>query len=205
MQKSSRYVIARLIGDRECLACGAEDGPLIEKWSAAITNGHCLICGAAHSMQEAVVPPVAVDAARLARAEARLATARQALETAAEDARTKVEQLDAVQVELDELVRKRAELEKRVRQIAGSLPPSSAALKALEGRVKAQTESTRADFGRTRSKQKKNSRGSLVGSVPLLNKRRTLSASVSDRKISQFLVERAEISLTYSRAYRRER
>jgi hypothetical protein len=131
-EESSRYVITRLIGDQECLACGAEGGPLIDKWSSTVAEGDCLVCGASQHDQEKVVPPVAVDSARLAKAEARLTKARQAWETAASEAQAHSDRFDRIQGEIDELVRRRAEVEGRVRQISGTLPPSPPAVQALE-------------------------------------------------------------------------
>jgi hypothetical protein len=197
-RESSQYVIARLIGDHECLACGAKGGPLIDRWSAAVSDGHCLVCGAAPPEQETVVPLATVDAARLTRAEERLEKARQALDTASADARVNSELFDHVQGEIDELVQKRAELEERVRQIAGTLPPSPPAVQAREERVKTQEatlEQLRKDqaaadyefslvFDRFRA--------SIDEKADLIRER-------FGRKISEFLVERAEISLTYTR------
>lgn len=197
-EESSRYVIARLIGDCECLACGAEGGPLIEKWSASVAGGHCLVCGSGQEAQEAVVPPVAVDAARLAKADARLSSARQALDTAADDARKKGERYDRVQGDIDTLVRTRAELEKRVRQIAGSLPPSPPAVQALEGRINKQAE--------TLEELRKDQVKAEYDFSQVFDRFRTSIEQKADiirerfgRKISEFLVERAEISLSHSR------
>ena len=86
------------------------------------------------------MPPTAVDASRLARAEARLRSAKQALDTAAEDARVQAEHYDLVQGEIDELVQRKSGPEKRIRQIAGYLPPSPPSVKALEDRVAKQDE-----------------------------------------------------------------
>lgn len=197
-QVSGLYVLGRLIGDKQCLACGSEGGPLIDRWAAAVVEGHCVVCGAGHDVQEAVVPPVAVDAARLAKAEARLASARQALETAAANAKAQSEQYDCVQGEIDELVRKKCDLEKRVRQIAGSLPPSPPAVRALEDRVTKQAETleqlkldqSKAEF--EFSKVFDRFRSSIEQKADVIRER-------FGSKISEFLVEKAEISLGYAR------
>ena len=64
--EAGRYVIARIIGDKECLSCGSADGPLVDRWIAAIADGDCLVCGLKPDAQESIVPAVAVDAARKA-------------------------------------------------------------------------------------------------------------------------------------------
>jgi len=197
-EESSRYVIARLIGDRECLACGADGGTLIEKWAAAVAEGHCLVCGSSHEMQEAVVPPIAVDAARLAKAEARLISARQALETAADDAREKGELFDRIQVEIDALIRKRSELEERVRQIAGSLPPSPPAVQALEERINKQAEILK-ELRNEQSRAEYDFSQVFSRFQTSIERKADLIRERFGRKISEFLVERAEISLTHSR------
>ena len=43
---AGRYVVDRLLGDKSCLVCGADDGPLITRWVAAVTDGNCVVCGA---------------------------------------------------------------------------------------------------------------------------------------------------------------
>lgn len=197
--ESSRYVLARLIGDRECLACGAEDGPLIERWAGAVANGGCLICGAVDSDQETIVPPVVVDSARLAKAEARLQNARAALDVAKEEAKAQSAQFDQVQVEIDKVVREKAELEKRVRQIAGNLPPSPPAVVALEERVTKQSITL---------EELRLSQVAAEYEFSQLFDRFKLSIEqkadqIRDKfgeKIGEFLVERAEISLAHVRS-----
>ena len=79
---AGRYVVDRLISDKECLTCGAGGGPLVDKWIAAVESGDCLVCGAPAEAQESVVPTEAIDAARIAHAKERLESSQQALETA---------------------------------------------------------------------------------------------------------------------------
>ncbi|MDQ0466735.1 type II secretory pathway pseudopilin PulG [Caulobacter ginsengisoli] len=197
--ESSRYVIARLIGDGECLACGAEDGPLIDRWVAAISEGRCLVCGADHSAQEAIVPPTAVDAARLAKAEARLEGAKQSMEVAADDAKREEEQRDLVQIELDGQLQKRSELEKRIRQIAGSLPPSPPAVAALKERVAQQSETLEGLREDQTAAELEFSKVFNQFKVSIEQKADEIREKFGSR-ISDFLVERAEITLAYIRA-----
>jgi hypothetical protein len=196
---SGRYVLARIIGDKECLACGARGGPLIEKWLAAAATGACVVCGSPPSQQEVVVPPLAVDAARLARAQERLVLARQALETVTAEAIAQSERFEKIQAEIDGVIRKKGELEHRVRQIAGSLPPSPPAVAALEGRVAKESETLEnlkkeqsiAEF--EFSKVFDRFRMSIEQKADLIRER-------FGNKISDFLVEHAEISLAYVRS-----
>lgn len=198
-EKSSHYVIARLIGDRECLACGADGGALIERWSAVVADGNCLVCGAPQHDQEAVVPPVAVDTARLTRAEARLTSARQAMDSSHGEFRNVSAEFDRIQHEIDDIVQKRSELEKRVRQIAGVIPPSPPALEELEQQICKQSDlveklkinQSEAEF--EFSKLFESFKVSIVAKADAI--RRNFS-----RRISDFLVEEAEISLEYIRA-----
>lgn len=138
--ESGRYVLGRLIGDQECLACGAEDGPLLDKWAAAVATGSCIFCGADHGLHEVLVPPVVVDSARLAKVQDRIDLAKEALRTAADDAGSCAERHDAVQQEIDDAVQEKSRLESRVRQIAGKVPPSPHSLTALEQRLATQNE-----------------------------------------------------------------
>jgi predicted nucleic acid-binding Zn-ribbon protein len=196
---SSRYVIARLMGDHECLACGSTGGQLVAKWSAFVANGHCFVCGSGHELQETVIPPVAVDTARLDRASTRLVNARQALKTATENARAASEQYDRIQGELDDLARKRTEVEKRIQQIAGQLPSPPHAISALQERV----ERTATTLEQLRHEQlKAEYEFSLV-----FDRFRTSVEQKADlicdrfgRRISEFLVEKAQISLTNKRS-----
>lgn len=198
-EESSRYVLVRLIGDKECLACGAENGPLIERWAAAVSEGHCLVCGASHDLQETIVPPMAIDAARLAKAEARLCNARLALEAAANDAKEQSEQFDLMQGEIDGVLREKSDLERRVRQIAGSLPPSPPAVAALEDRVAKQ--------GATLEELKRDQSAAETEFSKVFDRFRISIEQKADlirerfgSRISDFLVEKAEISLASARA-----
>lgn len=111
---SGKYMLARILGDMECLSCGAAGGPFMERWTAAVANGACLICGAPPDQQEKVVPEVAVDTARISRAEERLANARQALETAATELDNRTSEFGHLQQEIDRLNLQKSAKEKRV-------------------------------------------------------------------------------------------
>lgn len=196
---AGHYVIARLVGDRECLSCGSEDGPLVDKWIAAIAEGDCLICGSKPAAQEIIVPVVAVDSARIAKIEARIEQARLALDSASKENGLCASQYDACQGEIDKLIVDKSASEKRIEQIAGSVPPSPPAVAALEERIKAQ-EKTLADL------QKKQ----RLAEVDFSEVFGAFKQSIEDRadkirerfiaRISEFLVERAEITLVTSRA-----
>lgn len=192
--ESSRYVLARLIGDSECLACGATDGPLIQKWSQCVTEGSCLICGTRPERQEVVVPHTAIDSKRLARAEERLGKARQSLGTAEAESKRLSAEHEIVQTEIDTLVGKRTELEKRVRQITGVLPPTPPAVQALEERVTKQSE--------TLEQLRKDQSKAEATFTTVFERFRTSVERKADaikrrfgEKIAEFLVEKAEISL----------
>jgi peptidoglycan hydrolase CwlO-like protein len=197
-EQSSRYVLSRLIGDKECLACGAEDGPLIERWVAAVAEGSCLLCGAGEPDQEAIVPPTVVDTARLTRLDERLGKARQALETSLADEMAHAQSRSQLQRQLDQIAQERAPLENRVQQIAGSVPPSPPEVATLEERVKKQS----ATLEQLKIEQTDAERmfAEIFG---------RFSASVEQKadairqrfgeKITEFLVERAEISLAFKR------
>jgi len=191
---SSRYVLARLIGDKECLACGADDGPLIDKWVTAVADGSCLVCGATADKQETVVPSVVVDAARLSKAQARLEKSKQALESVAETSRQAVADLEKLQGGIDEHRTKKAELESRLRQIAGHLPPSPPAVAALRERVEKQyaaLEELRREQAEAEADFSEVFEGFRVSIERIADRiRETFGA-----KISEFLVEKAEISL----------
>ena len=197
--ESSRYVLARLIGDEECLACGTVGGTLLERWTAAVADGACVVCGADHASHEVIVPPVVVDAARLAKAEERLDVAKQALRTAADDAASHVDSHEAIQREIDNAVEEKAQLGGRIRQIAGRLPPSSHSILALEERVAQQGETL--EQLRVQQIEAERSFSEVFGRFQTSIK---LKADViRDRfaaRISDFLVEKAEITLGHVRA-----
>lgn len=198
-QASSRYVLARLIGDQECLACGAEDGPLIEQWASAIAEGNCLICGSVPFDQETVVPPVAVDNARLAKTESRLISAKQALSVAEDDISKHNELLDKLQVEIDDVTQKKAAVSKRIQQIAGNLPPSPPAVQALEARLEKQSETLKV-LKQDQEKAEIAFSDVFAEFRSSIEEKADFIRSCFAKKISEFLVERAEISLAYIRA-----
>lgn len=196
--QSSQYVLARLIGDKECLACGADDGPLIEKWIAAVADGSCVLCGTVEENQETVIPPVLVDTARLSKLDERLHKARQSLDAAIADEATQERARSDLQAELDRIVQERSPLEKRARQIAGFVPPSPPEVAALEERVKtqfdilAQMKLDQSDAERAFSEIF----GQFKSSV---EKRADAIRQRFSEKIAEFLVEKAEITLAVRR------
>jgi hypothetical protein len=197
--EAGRYVLARIIGDEECLVCGATGGPLVDKWIAAVADRACPVCGAPPQEQETVVPAVAVDAARIAKAEERLAVARQALDTATREYELKLAGYDELQGEIDKVLRERHSHEQRTRQIAGSLPPSPPAVRALEERVAKQRETLEGLQKEQHIAEHEFSAvfGSFQRSIA------TRADQIRERfagRISEFLVERAEITLTTIRA-----
>jgi hypothetical protein len=197
--EAGRYVVARIIGDKECLTCGATAGLLVDKWIAAVAAGGCLVCGAPPGAQETVVPVVAVDAARIARAEERLLVAQQALETSNQEYKLQLQRFDELQGEIDRLLQEKHSKEQRVRQIAGSLPPSPPAVRALEERVGVQQRT----LNGLKSEQDAAERdfSAVFGSF-----QQSIAARADEirerfaTRISEFLVERAEITLNTSRA-----
>lgn len=197
--EASHYVIARLIGDKECLSCGAEAGPLADRWIAAVSDGECLVCGAPPSDQEVVVPAVAVDAARIQKAEKQLTRARLALEAATTEYALRTKAFDALQAEIDKLVREKHANDQRLRQIGGTQLPSSPAVKALEERVAGQ-EKTLADLT-SEQRRAEADFSEVFGAF-----QRSIADHadrIRDRfvsRISDFLVERADITLTTTRA-----
>ena len=196
---SSLYVLTRLIGDEECLSCGSDGGPLVERWIAAIAKDACVLCGAEHTSHEIVVPHVLVDAARLEKTQKRLDSARQALATASEDADAIAAQHDVVQKEIDEAIQEKSQLEKRVRQIAGMVPPSAHSLNEREQRLATQRET----LEQLRIEQREAERSFSQIFDPFRNSIEGKADFIRERfaeRISEFLVERAEISLGYIKA-----
>jgi hypothetical protein len=192
-------MLARIVGDKECLSCGATGGPFIEKWSAAVAGGTCLICGTEPAQQEKIVPEVAVDTARIARAEERLSNARQALEAATAEIDERIAEFDALQREIDQHNARRSVREKRVQQLAGSLPPSAPQVNALRERIKRQEETLE-----SLEKKQKEAEGEFTAVFDEF--RHSVEARASTiresfgRKIADFLVEKAEISLSVLRS-----
>ena len=196
---AGRYVVDRLLGDKSCLVCGANDGPLITRWVAAISDGDCVVCGASPEDQEAIIPATTIDAARISRVQGRLEGARQALETARQEFEAKQSGYDQAQGQIDQLLIERRANETRVRQIAGSLPPTPPELRALEERVASQNEALaelqaeQADAERAFSSVFLEYQETINNLADQIRKR--FSA-----RISEFLLERAEISFTTTRA-----
>lgn len=196
---AGRYVIDRLLGDKSCLVCGADGGPLISRWSAAVADGDCVVCGAPPEDQEAIIPAATIDAARISRVEARMHTGRQALETAQEELKSEQSAYDVIQAQIDQLLIQRRANETRVRQIAGSLPPTPPELRALEERVASQDQT----LAELRAEQADAERAFSSVFLEYQKTITDLADQIRERfsaRISEFLLERAEISFTTTRA-----
>ena len=196
--QSSHYVLTRLIGDRECLACGAEDGPLIDKWIATIASGECLVCGSEPSDQETIVPSEVVDTARITKLEQRLKKSREALETAEQDQGALGQARAKIQAEIDEIVRERDPLESRAREIAGFVPPSPPEVAALEEKLSSDEE-TLAGLKDEQAQAESEFSAIFSGFRSSVDSKADAIRAKFGEKIAEFLVEAAEISLATKR------
>ena len=197
--ETGQYIVNRIIGDKQCLTCGTSDGPLVDKWISAVESGHCLVCGAPPKTHDIIVPTLTVDGARIGRAEERLAKASQALETSTREYELKLAQFNEIQIQIDKLISDRASNEKRVEQIAGTLPPSPPVVHALEEQVIAQ-EKTLKDLKNQQDFAEREFTelfGSFQHSV--ITRADQIREKFAER-ISEFLLEHAEISLETKRA-----
>ena len=197
--EAGRFIIDALIGDHSCLICGGENGPLVDKWTSAIANGDCLICGAPPDNQETLVPTVAIDTARISRVESRLKSTREAMESAQREFHATQSRIYDIQGQIDNLRVARRANEQRVKQLTGSLPPSPPELQSLEERVATQAQS----LGDLRHEQ---TQAEEKFSEVFLEFQQTIMAAADDirdkfsARISEFLLEHAEISFSTIRA-----
>lgn len=197
--EAGRYVIGGLIGDNSCLVCGSDSGPLIDKWISVVADGDCIVCGARPATQEVLVPPAAIDGARISRVEGRLESARQSLDTAKRDFKAKQSDYEEVQHQIDTLLVERRSNEKRVREIAGSLPPSPPELRALEERVATQDRTLEDLRNEQSDAERKFSEVFVEFQQTIMAVADDIRDKFADR-ISEFLLERAEISFKTTRA-----
>ena len=197
--EAGRYVVSRLIGDSECLACGVGGGPLLNRWIAAVEHGACLVCGTPAQAHEIIVPAATVDAARVATANERLANAQQALETATSEYAINVARFDELQCDIDRLVSDKQSNERRVQQIAGSLPPTPPQVQALEERVNSQSK-TLAIYRRAQEDAEREFSEVFGNFQRSVATRADQIRSKFANRITEFLLERAEIALTTTRA-----
>ena len=197
-EKSSHLVLARLIGDHKCLACGADDGPLIERWIETIQNGNCLVCGSLPEAHEALVPATALEAARLKKAEERLQKSEQAHVEALAIMETSSEAATTIQLQIDEILRQKGPLEKRAQQILGTSPPDVLATSALENRISNQEE-TLSQLWRDQQVAELEFSKVFAGFQQSIGQKADQIRERFGARISEFLVEKAEITLATSR------
>ena len=197
-EDSSLYVMARLLGDKECSACGAEHGPLIAKWEASLADSSCVLCGSKSEQAEDVIPPEAVDTARLEKAREKLERAKEALDTAKAYSKDIAEALEVVQGDIDQKVRLKSENTRRIQQISGLLPESTHALSEAEKRLKGQKE--------TLNQIRRDQLEAEAEFAEVFDDFRVAIESRADQirqqfasRISEFLVEAAEISLDFKK------
>ena len=192
---AAQYLVARMLGDKECLACGSTDGPLVEKWIQAVEDGTCLVCGSPTQTQETIVPRTALDAARIERTEQRLSNARLALANATEEFETKVEQFNELQREIDSVTRDKHSNEQRIQQISGTMPPSPPELRALEEHVANQAQ-TLNDLQK-RQRHAEHEFSDIFGDFQQsIAARADQIRETFATRIQEFLLEQAEIALS---------
>ncbi len=196
---AGRYVVDRLLGDKSCLVCGAEDGPLVFRWIAAVTDGDCIVCGAPQESQDSTTPLEAIDAERISQLENRLNSARQAMESAQREFDSKRSEYGAIQAQIDQLLIKRRADETRVKQLAGTLPPTPSELRALEERVASQDQT----LNELKAEQTDAEDAFSAVFLEFQKTINNLADQIRERfsvRISEFLLERAEISFNTTRA-----
>jgi tetratricopeptide (TPR) repeat protein len=196
---SGHYILTRILGDQSCLSCGASDGPLIAKWVTAVETGCCVVCGSAQADHEEIVPRSTVERVRLEKADKRLRVARSSLESANLRLAQTLSSFGEID---DEIKRLRAEISAnrvRLQEIGGSLPPTPPEIKALEDRLAAEEV--------TLNQLSVAQRGAELEFSELFDQFRTAIETRANvirekfgKRISEFLVEIAEISLETFRA-----
>jgi hypothetical protein len=192
--EAGHYILARLLGDKRCLTCGSDGGELIERWSAAVKDGACVICGAPPEEHEVLVPEAHVDVARLDRASARLANSEEAFCSASEELAEALRVYAEIQARIDQVNAGKTAREKRVRELVGFLPPSPPEVAKLEEQLK-NNESTLANLHREQRAAEEEFSVVFDGFRQTVEERAAQVRASFAAKISEFLVERAEISL----------
>jgi hypothetical protein len=196
---SAHYIIARLLGDASCLVCGENGGPLIDKWSKAVERGCCALCGAAEPPDDSVVSVAEVDEARLSKAQNRLHVAKDAREAAESEAAQSLDGFAQVRAEIAKIRAEQVERRTRLQIIGGQLPPSPPQLQALETNVAANERT----LERLMSAQKLAEVEFSAVFDSFKEAVETKAEAIRDsfaRRIGDFLVEKAEITLEYIRA-----
>ena len=192
---AARYLVARMLGDKECLACGTAGGPLVEKWIQTVEDGSCLVCGSPTHAQESVVPPSALDAARIRRTEQRHSSARQALDSATKEYENEIRQFDELQLEIDTVTRAKHSNEQRIHQITGTMPPSPPELRALEEHVANQSRTL--DDLQNRQRHAEHEFSEIFGDFQKsIASRADHIRETFATRIREFLLEHAEIALS---------
>ncbi|WP_133244881.1 hypothetical protein [Caulobacter radicis] len=196
---AGHYMLARLLGDKSCLSCGGENGPLIDQWVAAVEEGCCVVCGCVPGGHDEIVPRSTLEKARLAKADERLAVARSSLDAARERLEVTMSSFGEIDAGIAELRARIKASQVRLDDLSGSLPPPPPEIKALEDRVRTQ-EITLEQL------QTDQRRAELDFSDVFEQFRVAIEVQANSirekfgNRISEFLVEAAEITLETHRA-----
>jgi peptidoglycan hydrolase CwlO-like protein len=137
--QTDRYLLAKLISDGECLACGSTVPAVEADLRQRISDARCVICGSTLNGAEAPAP---IQPKAIAKATARLERAAVHLEAATAERTTADQEFNQTLERIQQLTAEIAERSARIDALAKRLPPSEAAaieqreaLAALRGRV----------------------------------------------------------------------
>ena len=167
----------------------------MEKWIQTVEDGSCVVCGSSTQAQETILPPSALDSARIERVEQRLSHARQSLKNATEEYENQIGQFEELQQEIDTVTRDKHSSQQRIHQIAGTMPPSPPELRALEEHVA--NQSITLDDLQKRQKHAEHAFSEIFGDFQqsIASQADNIRDSFAT-KIQEFLLEHAEIALS---------
>ena len=155
---SSRYILAHLMSEKECLVCGSSAPEAAKALDNRLRSNRCVVCSSELTNSDHVVDSREVADERVAVAEGVLEKADRELTAATTDRESTEQAFDDHIIEMTELRSAIAERSARLDEIIKRLPPSEATLReqrvelaSLRGRLqemKNELSDERADFGK---------------------------------------------------------
>ena len=127
--ESSRYIIAHLMSENECLVCGSTAPEAAEALDNRLRSNHCVVCSSELTNSDHVVEGREMADERVVVAEGVLEKANRELTAATTDRESAEQEFDDHTIEMTELRSAIADRSARLHEIIKRLPPSEVTLR----------------------------------------------------------------------------
>lgn len=197
--ETARYLLAQILTESHCLACGNRDPALASELERRLTESLCVICGSSVVEKQRSAAVVSLSDARLSRTYDELLAADREVESARENLSSAEQDFDSIQIELHRLDASIAGRRDQIDRLLRKLPKEEAILHKQRGEIAV----LRRRVGNLRNEVERERSGffAFITSVsPILLEHAQTISEAFQAYAEEFLVEDCKLTWTKQRA-----